>query len=55
VILKVGGIAYLGEILRSKGANKTNGVIGEKQHKGGESAQTLLLIGHSLNFSSPLL
>jgi len=42
VILKVGGIASLGMILRSKGAKKAKGTIGEKQHKGGENAQPLI-------------
>jgi len=42
VVLKVGGISFLGAILRSKGAKKAKGEIGGKQHKGGENTLPLI-------------
>jgi len=35
VVLKVGGIAPLGAILRGKGTKKTKGVIGERNNTEG--------------------
>jgi len=54
VVLKVGGIAPKGAILRGKGAKKTKGATGgQNTTKGGENAQAL--IDHWVNFRCLLL